>query len=207
AMNKTVGEFVAAKPSSFVSLFVLTITRQINENISELEQRFNMLSEPVKASAMGKDFQSFLAFSRIGAIGSDAIEFTQNDVNGKPVSLSSFRGKYVLLDFWASWCKPCRQENPNVVKAFNKFREKNFTVFSVSLDQQKDSWVKAIANDKLDWTHVSDLQFWNNAAAQLYHVQSIPQNYLIDPKGKIVARDLRGEDLERKLCELLGCSN
>jgi peroxiredoxin len=93
-----------------------------------------------------------------------------------------------------------------VVKAFNKFKGKNFTVFSVSLDQQKDSWVRAIAADKLDWTHVSDLKFWNNAVAELYHVQSIPQNFLIDPAGKIVAKDLRGEDLDKKLCELLGCN-
>ena len=140
-------------------------------------------------------------------MGTDALDFTQNDISDKPVTLSSFKGKYVLVDFWASWCRPCRAENPNVVKIYNKFKSKNFTVLGVSLDQQKDAWLKAIEKDNLTWTHVSDLQQWNNAVAQLYRVQSIPQNFLIDPKGKIVAKDLRGEDLEKKLCEYLGCSN
>lgn len=205
-MNKAIGDFVAAKPTSYVSVFLLSVTRQINENIADLTDRFNKLSPVVKSSAMGKDLEKYIADAAIGAVGSQAIEFTQNDVNDKPVSLSSFKGKYVLLDFWASWCKPCRMENPNVVKVYNKFKDKNFTVLSVSLDQQKSPWLAAIEKDGLAWTHVSDLQFWNNAAAALYHVQSIPQNYLIDPSGKIVAKDLRGEDLEKKLCQFLGCN-
>jgi len=137
-----------------------------------------------------------------------AMEFTQPDTTGTPVALSSFRGKYVLVDFWASWCGPCRQENPNVVETFNKFNTKNFTVLGVSLDRpgQKSKWIDAIHEDKLTWTHVSDLKFWDNEVAKLYKVQSIPQNILLDPDGKIIAKNLRGPALEAKLCEILGCN-
>lgn len=205
-VNIEVGNFIAAKKSSFVSAFLLSVSSQVIADPMLLEQRFNMLSEEVRNSEIGKSLANSIAYFKVGAVGTDALDFTQNDVQGKPVKLSTFKGKYVLLDFWASWCKPCRMENPNVVKVYNKFKNKNFTILGVSLDQSKDAWVKAIDNDKLAWNHVSDLQQWNNAVAQMYHVQSIPGNYLIDPNGKIVARDLRGEDLEKKLCELLGCN-
>jgi thiol-disulfide isomerase/thioredoxin len=135
-----------------------------------------------------------------------APDFTQADVNGVPVKLSSFRGKYVLIDFWASWCGPCRQENPNVVRVYNKYKEKNFTIIGVSLDKQsgRADWLAAIKNDGLNWTQVSDLKFWSNQAAALYYVSSIPANFLVDPNGKIVAKNLRGDDLESKLKEVLG---
>jgi peroxiredoxin len=138
-------------------------------------------------------------------IGKMAPEFTQNDTLGKPVSLRSFRGKYLLIDFWASWCGPCRKENPNVIKAYNRFRDKNFTILGVSLDQPngKEKWLKAIHDDGLTWTQVSDLKGWSNAVAQLYSIKSVPANYLLDPTGKIIAKDLREEELEKKLEELL----
>lgn len=137
-------------------------------------------------------------------IGSIAPEISLQNPDGKIIKLSSLRGKYVLIDFWASWCRPCRAENPNVVKAYNKFKNKGFTVYGVSLDENKSSWTAAIAKDKLEqWPHVSDLKGWSSSAGKLYGVRSIPSNFLIDPQGKIIAKNLRGEKLEEKLEEVL----
>jgi peroxiredoxin len=143
------------------------------------------------------------AMSKI-PVGSKALDFTQNDVKGNPVSLASFKGKYVLVDFWASWCMPCRAENPNVVKAYQQYKGKGFTVLGVSLDGTKtqEAWIKAIEHDGLIWTQVSDLKGWDNAAAKLYGVASIPQNFLIDPNGVVIAKNLRGEELNKKLASV-----
>ncbi|RYY98344.1 MAG: AhpC/TSA family protein [Chitinophagaceae bacterium] len=205
-LNSEVARFVSAKRSSYVSPFLMYITAPVLDDYVLLNERFNALDSNIRNSNIGRALGQTIAGNLIGAIGSEALDFTQNDTTGKPVTLASLKGKWVLLDFWASWCKPCRIENPNVVKAYQKFAAKNFTVLGVSLDQKKEAWVKAISDDRLTWTHVSDLQSWSNAAAQMYHVQSIPQNFLIDPNGRIVGKNLRGAELEAKLCELLGCN-
>jgi peroxiredoxin len=142
---------------------------------------------------------------KLTAIGAEAPNFTQQTPDGKQVSLADYRGKYVLVDFWASWCGPCRQENPAVIKAYNAYKGRKFDILSVSLDKEdgRDKWLKAIQDDQLTWTQVSDLHGWQNEVAKRYGVQSIPQNFLIDPTGKIVATNLHGDELEAKLAQFI----
>jgi len=203
--EKLLKEFIMGHPYSYLSLMALSSMGGPSADVSIIEPLYNTLSQKLKDTDGGKQLKESFVALKATAIGVMAPDFTQNDVDGKPVKLSSLKGKYVLLDFWASWCGPCRQENPNVVRVYNKFKDKNFTVLGVSLDRPdgKAAWLKAIKDDGLTWTQLSDLKFWNNEAAAMYFVQSIPQNFLIDPSGKIVAKNLRGGDLEMKLIEFL----
>ena len=204
AAQKTIwGDYLKNNTSSPIALFVLNQYAGYDINVTEVEPLYNKLSKKLRKTPSGLDFAKKLELARKTAVGQIATEFTQPDVEGRNVSLTSYKGKYVLVDFWASWCGPCRAENPNVVKAYSKFRDKGFDILGVSLDEKKDKWQAAIQADNLPWTHVSDLKGWKNAAAEQYGIRAIPQNLLLDPKGMIIARNLRGEALERKLSEIL----
>jgi len=202
AVNK---KFIQEHPNSVVSLNALQ-SFTYSADYVDIAPLYEGLSPAIKATKAGVDFGELMPKLKAVALGATAPEFAETDTAGKTVSLSSFRGKYLLIDFWASWCGPCRQENPNVVKAYNQYKGKNFTILGVSLDRPnaKESWLKAIHKDGLTWTQVSDLQFWKSKAAGLYAVRGIPQNFLLDPNGKIIGKNLRGDDLEAKLAELFG---
>lgn len=197
-------DFVKAHPKSAVSGFVI-YNDMNNPNVpfEDVVQALELVDKSITDTKFIK-----LASKRVESIkgtmvGYPANNFSQNTPDGKVVKLSDFKGKYVLVDFWASWCGPCRMENPNVVMAYNKYKDKGFTILGVSFDSNKDKWLEAIQKDNLTWQHVSDLKGWGNEVGKMYSISSIPQNLLIDKDGKIVAKNLRGPALEEKLAEII----
>jgi peroxiredoxin len=201
--DQVYANFLDKNPNTPMGLYIVGLYKSFEPDADKVLAMFNKLPMDLQQLPSATVLKKSIETSQKTAIGKFAIDFTQNDTLGNPVTLSSFKGKYVLLDFWASWCHPCRAENPNVVKAFNKYKDKNFTVVSVSLDNNKDKWLKAIHDDGMPWTHVSDLKYWKNDVATKYGINSVPQNFLIDPQGRIIAKNLRGEALEEKLAELI----
>ncbi len=208
-LNDYLKQFIQTTPNATLGVLALGWASasfpptDMEASLKSLKARFpgnTMIADMEKASQQPQADQ---ASSGESWVGKTVPELTMPDVNGKDVSISSFRGKYVLIDFWASWCGPCRMENPNVVKAFNEFKGKNFTVLGVSLDKDKDAWKKAIAQDHLNWTHMSDLNYWNSQAVTTFGFQGIPFNVLVDPTGKVIGESLRGDDLDAKLKQVL----
>jgi peroxiredoxin len=202
--KKMYADFVTTHPNSPIALYCVNVFAGWDINPELVAPLYAKLPATTQQSFSGKNLGDRIAIARKTAIGNVAPEFVQNDTLGNPIALSSFRGKYVLVDFWASWCGPCRRENPMVVKAFQHFQAKGFTIVGVSLDQPgaKEKWMDAIHKDALTWTHVSDLKYWENEVAKQYGIRAIPQNFLLDPSGKIIAKNLNGETLEKKLTEL-----
>jgi peroxiredoxin len=196
-------EFILQRSGSYVSPLALLRFNQITEDVFETEKLYNTLKAEVKNTALSNYIQSLVQEAKKNPIGATLANFVQKDTSGKEVTLAAYKGKYVLVDFWASWCRPCRQENPNVVKAFEKYKDRNFTVLGVSLDQDTASWKIAIKQDSLTWQHVSDLKGWANEVALQFEIYNIPQNFLLDPEGKIIAKNIRGAALERKLRHFL----
>jgi len=220
-MKKSLLLFLLTLPCLLFAQTKAELIEQINNNLNQTEtirliQRvggydpdykemrvlFKKLDKKVKKTNEGKVFERYLKNLENVSVGKKAPGITQFDVDGNPYSLQDLKGKYVLVDFWASWCPPCREENPNLVATYAEFKDKNFEILGVSFDKNLDSWKKAIKDDNLTWKHISDLQHWNNGASGVYAVKAIPQNVLVDPNGIIIARNLHGEALKTKLREI-----
>lgn len=203
--NVKIDAFIVAHPRSLVAVYALYRDFSYRLSPEEIRANLNLLDPSLLETPYAKVLQGLVETLETVAVGRRAPDFTSTDPSGQPVKLSDHLGKgYLLIDFWAAWCGPCRRENPNVVNTYHRYKDKGFSVFGISLDRNKAAWLAAIEKDGLAWTHVSDLRYWNSEAAGLYGVRAIPSNLLVDKDGVIVARNLRGEELRKTLAELYG---
>jgi thiol-disulfide isomerase/thioredoxin len=200
ARTKLTEDFIRKHPDSYFSMHLLTEMRNDHQQQMAL---YSILSPGIQQSSIGEDFRKKLDVSKRSAVGAKIIDFTRNDQEGKPVSIAAYRGKYVLIDFWASWCGPCRMENPNVLEAYNKYKDHNFTVLGVTIDDDTDKWKQAVKEDGMPWVQIRDRENRKSELADYYGFNAIPSSLLIAPDGTILARNLRGVELHNKLAELI----
>jgi thiol-disulfide isomerase/thioredoxin len=195
--STTIKQFAIEHPKSVAGAYF--VTTEFNYTLSELDSIYNAFDSTIKNTTYVKKIKESIDAIKRTAVGQQAPEFEINNINGKPIALSSLRDKYIFVDFWASWCAPCRAENPTIVKAYKQYKGKEFEILGVSLDDNKQDWLAAIKKDKLPWLHVSDLKGWESSVVALYGIRGIPSNFLMDKEGKIIARDLHGDQLQKKL--------
>lgn len=199
-----IDEFIKAHPSSLVAAYALYRDFSYRLSADDIRANIQLLDPVLHSTPYVKTLEGLIKTLGVVSVGKKAPDFTANTPDGNSAKLSDHLGKgYILVDFWASWCNPCRKENPNLLKAYNEFKDKGFDIFAISLDKSKDAWKTAIEKDRLTWTHVSDLRFWDSEPAKLYGVRAIPSNFLVDKNGVIVAKNLKGEDLIKTLNDLL----